>query len=118
VKRLWLAIVGFAAVAMSSALAADMPPGRHMRPPRTPTDVPIFSWNGLYAGINGGYGFGHSTWIETSTLATGWEYAFIANCSAKLEYLYVDLGKVIPAIRTVPPIQSTSRSPRTSYEPA
>ena len=35
-KRLLLASVGFAALAMTAALAADAPPGRYMPPPRAP----------------------------------------------------------------------------------
>jgi outer membrane immunogenic protein len=71
-KRLLLAVVGLAAVAVTSALAADAPPGRSLPPPRAPTYVPFFTWNGLYVGINAGYGFGHSSWTNTTThLSTG-----------------------------------------------
>ncbi len=69
-KRLLLAGVGSMALAMTPALAADVPPGRYMPPPRAPAFVPFFSWNGMYVGINAGYGFGHSKWTNTTTGAT------------------------------------------------
>jgi outer membrane immunogenic protein len=56
------------AVAVTSALAADMPPSRSLPPPRAPIYVPFFTWNGFYVGINAGYGFGHSKWTDTVTL--------------------------------------------------
>ena len=72
--RLLLASVGLAAVAVAvgSALAADMPPSRRLPPPRAPAYVPFFTWNGVYIGINAGYGFGRSTWTDTITqVSTG-----------------------------------------------
>ena len=66
-KRLLLAALGLAAVAGTSALAADMPRGRPLPPPRAPAYVPFFTWNGFYVGLNAGYGFGHSTWTDTVT---------------------------------------------------
>jgi outer membrane immunogenic protein len=69
-KRLLLA-VGLAVVAVTSALAGDLPPSRSLPPPRAPaTYVPFFTWNGFYLGINAGYGFGRSTWTDTITQAT------------------------------------------------
>ena len=71
-KRLLLGVVGLAAVAMSSALAADMPPSRSLPPPRAAAYVPFFTWNGFYVGVNAGYGFGHSNWTDTTTqVSTG-----------------------------------------------
>ena len=71
-KRLLLAALGLAAVAGTSALAADMPRGRPLPPPRAPAYVPFFTWNGFYVGINAGYGFGHSKWTDTVTqVSTG-----------------------------------------------
>ena len=67
-KRLLLAVAGLAAVAATSALAADLPRGRPLPPPRAPVYVPFFTWNGFYVGINAGYGFGHSAWTDTVTL--------------------------------------------------
>ncbi len=49
-----------ALAAGGQALAADLPPPM-APPPRAPATyvpapVPIFTWSGLYIGINGGYG--------------------------------------------------------------
>jgi outer membrane immunogenic protein len=66
-KRLLLAVVGTLAVAAASALAADMPPSRSLPLPRAPAYVPFFTWNGIYVGINAGYGFGRSAWTDTVT---------------------------------------------------
>jgi outer membrane immunogenic protein len=71
-KRLLLAVVGLAAVAATSALAADLPRGHALPPPRAPAFVPFFTWNGFYTGINAGYAFGSSNWTDTVTqLSTG-----------------------------------------------
>jgi len=62
-KRLLLAAIGVL-VAMGTALAADVPE-RRLPKPRAPIYVPFFTWNGFYVGINGGYGFGRSSWRDT-----------------------------------------------------
>jgi outer membrane immunogenic protein len=69
-KRLLLAVAGLAAMAATSASAADMPPSRSLPLPRAPAYVPFFTWNGFYVGINAGYGFGHSNWTDTLTQDT------------------------------------------------
>lgn len=72
IKTLWLASVGFTALAAASALAADVLPSRPMPMPRAPVYVPFFSWNGFYVGLNAGYGFGDSSWTEPVTgIGTG-----------------------------------------------
>jgi outer membrane immunogenic protein len=55
--------------ALSQALAADLPepnapraPARYIPPP----PPPLYSWGGIYIGINGGYGFGNSEWSNAS----------------------------------------------------
>lgn len=63
-KRLLLAGLGLAAVLTTSAFASDMP-GRALPPPRAPSFVPFFTWNGFYLGLNAGYGFGQSSWTNT-----------------------------------------------------
>jgi outer membrane immunogenic protein len=66
-----LAGLGFAALTVASALAADAPPGRYAPRPRA-VYVPYFTWNGFYIGVNGGYGFGTSRWTDSITgLSTG-----------------------------------------------
>jgi outer membrane immunogenic protein len=70
----WLAGVLFASLAAGSALAADMPPSRYIPPPRAPAFVPFFSWTGFYAGINGGYGWGKSSWTDTVIGVTTGEF--------------------------------------------
>jgi outer membrane immunogenic protein len=71
IKTLLLACVGFTAMAVASAYAADMP-RRSLPMPRAPIYVPFFSWTGFYAGLNAGYGFGDSSWTSTATgISTG-----------------------------------------------
>jgi outer membrane immunogenic protein len=51
----------------SAALAADFgppsPPPVYAAPPPPPV-YPIFSWSGIYVGINGGGAFGQSNWSD------------------------------------------------------
>jgi outer membrane immunogenic protein len=70
-KRLLLAgVASLAFGAASSAIAADIPA-------RMPTKAPVYApamynWSGWYIGIQGGYGFGRSSWTDTATgLSTG-----------------------------------------------
>jgi outer membrane immunogenic protein len=66
-----LGSVAFIAMAATAALASDMPPP-YLPPPRAPTYVPFFTWNGAYIGINAGYGFGTSRWTDrTAGVTTG-----------------------------------------------
>jgi outer membrane immunogenic protein len=54
------------------AMAADMPlPGPAPIPPNSyyPVVAPL-NWSGLYVGVNGGYGFGSSTW-KNAGVSTG-----------------------------------------------
>jgi outer membrane immunogenic protein len=55
-----------ALVAVSQAIAADLPPPM-APPPRAPAAYvpvvsPAYNWSGFYIGLNTGYGFGDSTW--------------------------------------------------------
>jgi outer membrane immunogenic protein len=58
-KRLTLAALAALTLAglASSANAADLPRPAYKAPLYT---APVFSWSGLYVGINGGYGWGHA----------------------------------------------------------
>jgi outer membrane immunogenic protein len=59
-KRVLLSGVALAAL-VGSAAAADIP--RRVEQVRTPVAyvAPVYNWSGLYAGINGGYGWGNSS---------------------------------------------------------
>ena len=65
-KRLLMAGV-LALAAGEQAMAADLPqPGPPPRAPATYVKAPppVFSWTGIYVGINGGYAFGSSNFNE------------------------------------------------------
>jgi outer membrane immunogenic protein len=69
-KRLTLmGCAGLLAVAMASpSFAADLPRPAY----KAPLYVAPFSWSGFYVGINGGYGWGTSSWTDpVSGFSTG-----------------------------------------------
>jgi outer membrane immunogenic protein len=73
-KRILLA-AALALAAGGQALAADLPQPEAPPPPRAPATyvpvpVPVFTWSGIYLGVNGGYAFGTSDW-STPGLTTG-----------------------------------------------
>lgn len=64
-KRMLMA-AALALAAGGQALAADLPQAPPPPPPRAPAAYipapPVYNWGGVYVGVNGGYGFGNSTW--------------------------------------------------------
>ena len=65
-KRLFFAGVGLLVLA-GAAGAADLPPGPgpyYKAPAYLP---PLYNWSGFYIGVNGGGGFGTSTWDTTGS---------------------------------------------------
>jgi len=58
-KRVFLACAGLLAFA-GAATAADLPPAPYYKGPAPYT--PVYNWTGFYVGLNGGGGFGFSTW--------------------------------------------------------
>jgi outer membrane immunogenic protein len=61
-----LLVTALASIAgAGTALAADLPQPAPP-PPRAPAvyTAPAYNWAGFYIGVNGGYGFGSSTWSD------------------------------------------------------
>jgi outer membrane immunogenic protein len=67
-KRAFFAFVSLAALA-GAAAAADLPPPMAQPYYKVPAYVPapVYSWTGFYVGINGGGGFGQSSWDSPAT---------------------------------------------------
>ncbi len=68
-KRLFITAM-LSIAAAGTALAADLP--QPAPPPQAPalyvpTVAPVYNWGGIYVGINGGWGFGQSSWTATTT---------------------------------------------------
>jgi len=69
-KRILSIAAALALLGGSQVLAADLPPPA-ARPPVAYAPPPPFSWTGFYLGINGGYGFGQSSWTDIINGSTG-----------------------------------------------
>ena len=72
-KKLFLAGVALATLSAGAASAADLPRrSAPVAPAPVVAAIPVFTWTGLYAGVNGGYGFGQGsrTLVDTVTGAT------------------------------------------------
>jgi len=68
-KRAFLVSVS-AMVLAGQAVAADLPrPGRYPPPPMAPP-VMLYTWTGLYVGVNGGGAWGTSSWDSTDSFKT------------------------------------------------
>lgn len=67
-KRVILACVGVLALS-GAAAAADLPaaPAPYYK---APVYAPAYNWSGFYLGINGGGGWGRSTWTTTGSFDT------------------------------------------------
>src|ERR1700731_3245879 len=65
-RKILLASVGAVALSGSAALAADLPsrapPPVYLPPP------PVFTWTGLYIGINAGYTWSNSNIVDTDAV--------------------------------------------------
>src|SRR5688500_4887311 len=61
-RRVLFTTASLLALTATTAIAADIPRG--MPPAKAPAYYlpPAYSWTGFYAGINGGWGWGHSDW--------------------------------------------------------
>jgi len=56
---------------LSAANAADIP--RAAPAYKAPVAIPVYNWTGFYLGINGGYGWGRTTWDGFGSATTsGW----------------------------------------------
>jgi outer membrane immunogenic protein len=79
-----------------AAQAADMPA---KAPPIPYVDVP-FSWTGFYVGVNGGYGFGRSSWSDQTVGADSGRFnTHGALLGGQLGYNW-QLGSVVFGIET------------------
>jgi outer membrane immunogenic protein len=65
-KRAFLALVSLAALT-GMAAAADLPRPAPAPYYKAPVMAPAYNWSGFYIGINGGGGFGRSTWDSTGS---------------------------------------------------
>jgi outer membrane immunogenic protein len=70
-KRLSTALIGLVALS-GAAAAADMSrPAPVPYYPKAPVMAPIYNWTGFYFGIEGGGGFGSSSWDRTGSRDIG-----------------------------------------------
>jgi outer membrane immunogenic protein len=65
-KKFLLAATALVALA-APAVAADMPGKRIVKPTFAP--VPVFTWTGVYVGVNAGYSFGEARSVTRGTTA-------------------------------------------------
>jgi outer membrane immunogenic protein len=63
-KKFLLGVVGLVALGAAPALAADLPARTYTKAPAM--IAAIYDWSGFYVGLNGGGGFSHNCWTNTS----------------------------------------------------
>jgi outer membrane immunogenic protein len=68
-KRIILACVGVTAL-VGVAAAADLPPAAPAPYYKAPVYNPVYNWTGFYVGVNGGGGWGTSSWTSTGGFST------------------------------------------------
>jgi len=68
-KRVLLACASVLALG-GVAAAADLPPAAPGPYYKAPVYAPAYNWSGFYLGVNGGGGWGHSTWSTTGSFGT------------------------------------------------
>jgi outer membrane immunogenic protein len=62
-KRIFIMVM-LSIVGVGPTIAADLPPPPPGPASYAPVMWPVYNWGGVYVGINGGYGFGSSTWTD------------------------------------------------------
>jgi outer membrane immunogenic protein len=88
-------------IAPLGAQAADL--GNRMPPPGYYTPPAYTSWTGLYAGLNGGYGFGKSDWDPLVVSINPSPKGFLAGFTLGYNYQAAHGSGASKAISTSPP---------------
>jgi outer membrane immunogenic protein len=63
-KKLLLGVVGLVALSAAPAFAADLPARTYTKAPAM--IAAVYDWTGFYVGLNGGGGFSHNCWTNSS----------------------------------------------------
>ncbi|HZR86030.1 MAG TPA: outer membrane beta-barrel protein [Bradyrhizobium sp.] len=66
-KKFLMGMVGLVAMGAAPAFAADLPARTYTKAPAM--IAAVYDWTGFYVGLNGGGGFSHNCWTNTSTVA-------------------------------------------------
>jgi outer membrane immunogenic protein len=65
-KKFLMGMVGLVAMGAAPAFAADLPARTYTKAPAM--IAAVYDWTGFYVGLNGGGGFSHNCWTNTSTV--------------------------------------------------